>query len=181
MKYLLIGILLFSISSKFSQKDSTKSKEPHLGFRKNIIYGNFGLETYTFNYERTVLSTEIPFLQSLSLHLGIAKGYEFEKDYIAYHQFTLLATTGVGDHHFIYEAGLVLEDKLNDDFYNSRLDDYNYAIENGKEPKFKKPNRFFAGKTFRLGYRYLKPQGRLMFNIGVGFPDFLFIGAGLSF
>lgn len=169
----ILTLLLFTVFSlSFSAQETD-------GFKKNSIYGNLSLG-WTLNYERTVLSPNIDVLNHLNLHIGGGRNLSFGNGSIDVAHISIVGVTGSKSHHLMYGIGLGARDYKNDDWYNVYVSNYNYDIKNGYDPG-EMPNRYSQFVAFKLGYRYMKPGGRFMFNAGIGLPELVFVGAGFTF
>jgi len=147
-------LLLISntISAQTEKQNSTENK-----MFSNAIYGSVGFGglwfTATGYYERMFQGNA----QKSKIKTFVKAGYggaaywEGESAYIL-GQFGIL--TGVKSHHLEVSAGLVKE-----------LDQHNVIFP-------------VSGS---IGYRIQKPKGHFIFRTGVGYPEALYIGLGVSF
>lgn len=169
----ILTLLLFIVFSlSFSAQET-------VGFKKNIVYVN-GLFGGVLNYERVILETESPIFKSLNIHVGIGRELDFFGGTMDVAHISILGMTGKNNNHIIYGFGLRGVDLINETWYNINMSNYYYDLKNGSEPQ-EKPIRYRTFPAFRLGYRYLKPGGRFMFNAGIGSPELIFVGAGFTF
>ncbi len=166
----LLFTLIYTMSS-FAQEDNV--------FKKNIVYGNLAIGG-TLNYERTLLTPKFDILNHINLHVGVGQNLGLSGGSTDVAHVSIMGVSGMQSHHFIYGIGIGGADQINETWYNINMSNYYYNIKNGNEPGLK-PERYYTYTAFKLGYRYLKPGGRFMFNVGVSFPELVFVGAGFAF
>jgi hypothetical protein len=151
-----LSIILLSISNTLAAQevkpDSVQSK-----MFNNAIYGNVGngglYFTATGYYERMFRNNpqNSPIATFVKVGYGGAAFWYASSSYIL-GQFGIL--TGVKKHHFEASAGLV----------KGIGNDLNFFPLSGS-----------------IGYRIQKPDGHFIFRTGVGWPEAVYIGLGVSF
>lgn len=154
-------VILFMISNILAAQNKKSDSVENKMFN-NAIYGNIGISmeligeswfTGTTYYERMFQgnSKESNISTFVKAGFGGAAGWEYSTPYIL-GQFGIL--TGVKKHHFEASGGLV----------KSLNEDYNIFPLSGS-----------------IGYRIQKPKGHFVFRTGVGWPEALYFGLGVSF
>lgn len=150
-------ILLLSIAV-YSQNKNPKTVE----LNKNVIYGNVSIGNDQFSkavyYDRIFKNNM--FWGSDNLHfvkigIGKHKAIQYDDGNYVVGQYGLLIGTGGESHHLEIVAGLKY-------YYNGSLQ--------GSLPI-----------SSSIGWRYQKPERLLVFRAGLGYPEIVYFGFGLSF
>ena len=153
LKGLIIILVLISntLVAQDVKPDSIESK-----MYSNAIYGNVGFGglylTATAYYERMFQKNA----QKSKISTFVKAGYGGAAFWGGQSQYILGQfgiLTGIRNHHLELSAGLV---KFLDDYISSPL-------------------------SGSIGYRMQKPGGHFIFRTGVGWPEALYIGLGVSF
>jgi len=168
-KYLFIFLLILCTNTIFTQ---TKTNETSA---KNVIYVSAGsvliYSSANLSYDFRIKQSEKGFFRNYyaTIEAGVFNANSGFAPGSSSNGFTtgigVIGLTGKGNGHFETSLGLSInvETEINND-----------------DPNDFEKEEVFILPELSLGYRYQKANG-LMFRIGVGFPQSVYIGAGYSF
>lgn len=190
----LISILLILLSIKsFSQEEGNGQK-----LKKNNIYVSFyqhtmggvraKIRSLNLNYERVLLQPKTNYIGAVLFRLsGGNLNQKYLLEYTPRNSFNLISTinllTGSRSHHAeFYVGGTFYYDVWgmgSDSFHFHYPNENPNSIIPSTEPKLADYKTILP--AFGAGYRYQKPNGKFLFRAGVGFPEAIHLGCGLSF
>lgn len=162
MKIYTILVVIFCLQNSFSQYDASTAQS--FKYAKNtldVVYGTFGFTgALTTSYQRFLLKQ--PKVINLFLRLGFGKQFGFDVEENEDREVYLLnvgLATGRRKHHFECGLGIV-----------------NDFVKNERYTNFLEVSGF-------VGYRIqsFRSKSPFVFRAGIGYPETLYMGFGLSF
>lgn len=177
VKLTLLLINIFLISTLYSQDKVYNDISTQL--KPNAVYASLGFGVANLNYERKIFEPKKKsFFTSYWAKVGGGLWAEFFGGEGGNLTLGLTALTGSKKSHLEVGLGLTgLYDKVG---YNIGVSNANYPIP-GIEPEPSKSDYIDIRPAAALGYRFQKPNGKFIFRIGIGYPEFVYLGFGFCF
>lgn len=176
-RFLFLTIVLACCHTAYGQSSHDTVDEP-AEIKKNSIHAIVGFAgvagSCSINYERMLVAFEKGTLVGLWSKVGVGVAGVWSSGG-PYQSVTLGVLTGAKNNHFELNIGGAR--MVNNIGYEDaqRMSAY-FA-----EPPPSKSDFVDFKVAGTVGYRYQKPQGKLLFRCGIGFPETIFVGLGVAF
>ena len=152
-----ITFLLFIISTTvFSQESNQSQKTNEIYLSGGTILAAF---QYALNYSRGLVINNKVINGNLNFVAGFGELFVLTTSGFQY-KLSLHYLSGLKTNHFEIGSGIYRFDRRNNDG-------------DGVRP--------FYAPQLNLGYKYLKPNGKLSFRTGLGYPELLYVSFGRAF
>jgi len=182
--FFVIFIIFISCQVKAQTSRTSNSVDNYQsGLHKTTITVNTGTAAFLWHwnakFERMIISTPDKVLNTIWVSATYGRNYYSMTEGI-YHSASLLieSLSGMGTHHF--EMGFGISYEYAQTRYEEMLENYKMNPNHyPKEPSKSEFNLFLPAGF--LGYRFQKQNGDLILRTGFGYPELLYVGAGIAF